>query len=597
MQRFVDEALAATEVALPCDPAALTAFVEELATREIHGRTGTEAMRAFRRLLKALRGHYRRNRQVFTANAIDTLREVASRIESVPASDNATVQQVLKRDFGYTTFRPGQQPIIEAVLEGRDAIAILPTGGGKSLCYQLPARILDGMTLVVSPLIALMKDQVDSLRELGIAAVFLNSTLSPDERRATVDGLLAGKYQLLYAAPEGLDASVGSLLAKLPISLLAVDEAHCISHWGHDFRPTYRQLQGLKRRLGDVPILALTATATQNVVDDIAEQLRMVSPYVHRGSFFRPNLKLHALQKGPTLGATTKEAVARFIRERRGLSGIVYCLSRKGTEATAAWLKSSGIRAAAYHAGLETVERARVQSAYRDDDVDVVIATIAFGMGIDKSNVRYVIHHDMPRSIEGYMQEIGRAGRDGLDSECLLFYSWADVLAHDRIAASLDDEQALARQRAQVRAMYELAASDGCRHQRLVSHFDETISACGSACDHCRPYPLFESRRSKRPSGGGREIQGGSPPLRRHVASCAGDEVSRIRFERLKELRLELARQKRVPAYVVFSDATLLAMAEQNPDSLDALSEVPGVGHKKLEAYGRQFIAFLRALD
>jgi ATP-dependent DNA helicase RecQ len=606
MRKTVDEALAGGDAALPDDPCALTAFVQELAERELSEISGDPGLHASRRLLQALRGHYRLDPSAFTPRAIENLRSLAKRIESRPPPSSDIVFEILKKDFGYSSFRPGQQPVIEAILQGRDAIAILPTGGGKSLCYQLPARIVGGLTLVVSPLIALMKDQVDALLEVGISAAFLNSTLCAEARRETVEGLLAGRFQLLYAAPEGLDASVGTLLGRLPIRLVAVDEAHCISHWGHDFRPTYRQLQGLKRRFGDVPILALTATAPRQVVDDIAEQLRMVSPYIHRGSFFRPNLKLFALQKGPTLGTTTKEAVARFVRARRGQSGIVYCLSRKNTETTAAWLQKFGIRAAAYHAGLPMEERTRVQNAYRDDDVDVVVATIAFGMGIDKSNVRYVVHQDMPRSIEGYMQEIGRAGRDGLTSECVVFYSWSDVLAYDRIAEGQQDENAMARLQAQARAMFAFASSERCRHQSLVAYFDEVIADCGTACDRCDPRPLFDSKREPRS-----QVTPGIPRAKRQLRSDNEvDEVQRpsrgnevingavmARFERLKALRLVLARQKQVPAYVVFTDATLLAMAEQKPNCLDELEDVPGVGQKKLNAYGEQFVALLRTLD
>lgn len=593
------DAPAESSVGLPRDADALTAFVVEFFARELAQSVEAPERCESLRMLQNLRQHFRANPAAFTPRAIELLRTAARRIEANVGQPRPGLFDVLKRDFGYSTFRPGQQPIIEAVLQGRDAIAIMPTGGGKSLCYQLPARVLPGITLVVSPLIALMKDQVDALREAGIAATFVNSTLTPEARRETVDGLISGSFQLLYVAPEGLDASLGPLVERLPVALVAVDEAHCISHWGHDFRPTYRQLQGLKRRLGNVPMLALTATATRQVVDDIAEQLRMVSPYIHRGSFFRPNLRLHAMQKGHTLGTTTKEAVARFVRERRGQSGIVYCLSRKNTESTVARLKKSGIRAEAYHAGLPAEERSRVQNAYRDDEIEVVVATIAFGMGIDKSNVRYVVHHDMPRSIEGYMQEIGRAGRDGLASDCVLFYSWADVLAYDRIADGLEDDESVTRLRTQARAMYAFAESEGCRHRRLVAHFDETIADCARACDSCAPRPLLVSSDTPRRgvSSDPRPEASARDRSRRTSPVDGSEDTIQARFEMLKSLRIELARQKHVPAYVVFSDATLLAMAEQKPESLDALSDIVGVGHKKLQAYGRQFIALLRAMD
>jgi ATP-dependent DNA helicase RecQ len=593
MRNVRDQVPVSSTEALPRDSSALTEFVLCLSERLSAAPCTLELRRESRDWLRLLRGHYRECREAFTPQAIECLQLIKKNADTTQAT-GGNVFEVLKSDFGYTSFRPGQQPIIESVLGGRDTLAILPTGGGKSLCYQLPSRILGGVTLVVSPLIALMKDQVDALLEAGISATFLNSSLAADVRRRRMDELVAGKYQLLYAAPEGLDASVGTLLRHLPIRLVAVDEAHCISHWGHDFRPTYRQLQGIKRQFANVPILALTATATTPVEHDIAEQLRMVSPFVYRGSFFRPNLRLIARQKGPTLGMTTKEAVTQFVRARRGASGIVYCLSRKNTESTAAWLRKSGILAAAYHAGLPAEERSRVQNAYRDDEVDVVVATIAFGMGIDKSNVRYVIHQDMPRSIEGYMQEIGRAGRDGLDSECVLFYSWSDVLAYDRFALALDDEDASTRLRQQARAMFELARSEGCRHRNLVRHFDERIEACGKSCDTCVPIDLSQPRGRVRRSSESIEPEASRRPISPVAPLAAGVAE---RFEQLRALRLVLARQKQVPAYVVFNDATLLAMAEDKPETLEDLAAIPGVGRKKLETYGDQFVALLRALD
>lgn len=579
---------------LPCDAPALTSLVAAL-RQQVDAQEGATPMGLIQQWLSSLRAHYRKHAGAFSPETICSLRELASVVERKQATCELSPVQVLRTDFGYASFRPGQEATIQSVLSGRDTIAVLPTGGGKSLCYQIPARMLGGMTLVVSPLIALMKDQVDALLETGIPATYLNSSLASEQRQERVKGLLGGKYQLLYAAPEGLDSAVGSLLARLPIRLVAVDEAHCISHWGHDFRPTYRQLRGLKQQFAGVPVLALTATATQQVVDDIADQLAMKSPFVHRGSFFRANLRLMAYQKGPTLRKTTKEAVTEFVRKRPGQSGIIYCLSRKSTETMAESLKRARISAASYHAGLTPEERNRVQDAYRDDEIDVVVATIAFGMGIDKSNVRYVVHHDMPRSIEGYMQEIGRAGRDGLPSDCALFYSWSDVLAYDRIAESSEDENIREHQRRQARAMYQLANGAACRHQNLVGQFGESIEPCQNACDICRT--AAEPALGFTPESAPRATCKLQTMARSMSSDAESDPAVAERFTQLKALRLTLAKQKKVPAYVVFTDATLLVMAEVQPKTLEELSEIPGVGDKKLDNYGPQFVALLKALD
>ncbi len=333
---------------------------------------------------------------------------------------------------------------------------------------------------MISPLIALMKDQVDAMQEVGIRATFLNSSLDADERRERVRKLTAGEYELVYAAPEGLEASVGRVLSSIDVRLIAVDEAHCISQWGHDFRPAYRTLSGLKRRFPRVPVLALTATATPSVTRDIIEQLAMGQPEVFKGSFFRQNLRLWACRKDELGKLTTRDAILASVRERRGESGIVYCLSRKSAEQTAEHLVAQGVKAAAYHAGLEADERSRVQEGFRQGSIDVVVATVAFGMGIDKPDVRFVIHRDMPRSIEGYYQEVGRAGRDGLPSDCLLFYSWADVKAYDRFADQSEDEFAAERARSMVREMFSFADGQGCRHSALVGYFDEELADCGT---------------------------------------------------------------------------------------------------------------------
>src|SRR5512142_90949 len=293
---------------------------------------------------------------------------------------------VLRTVFGHEAFRPGQADVIDAVLGGRDCIGVMPTGAGKSITYQIPARLLGGTTLVVSPLVALMKDQVDAMRGAGLRAAFLNSTLSAEVRRERVAALRRGELELVYAAPEGLEASVGAALEGTRLALIAVDEAHCISHWGHDFRPAYRNLAGLKARFR-APVLALTATATPEVTRDIAAQLGMRDPLLVRGSFFRRNLRLHAVRKGD--GVRARDAIVRLVRARRGASGIVYALSRKSVEDLAGHLAARGVRAAAYHAGLEPETRTRVQDAFRSGELEVVVATVAFGMGIDKPDIGF----------------------------------------------------------------------------------------------------------------------------------------------------------------------------------------------------------------
>ena len=491
--------------------------------------------------------------------------------------EQADPQQILESVFGYREFRPGQRHIIDAVMGGRDCIGVMPTGAGKSLTFQIPARILPGAVLVISPLISLMKDQVDELERLGYRAVVINSTIEPEVRRKRLDQLRRGELELVYVAPEGIDGTLRSFIAGCPVSMVVVDEAHCISHWGHDFRPAYRRLRGLKKELGDIPVLALTATATRRVVGDIILQLGMRKPDGFKGSFFRPNLIITAQKKGA--GRNTRNDILGIARRHAGESGIVYCMSRKGVESTAAWLRSRGISAAAYHAGLPDEERAGTQDAFARDKVDVVVATVAFGMGIDKSNVRFVVHRDMPRSVEAWYQEIGRAGRDGLPSDCVLMYSWADVIGFDAFLNGIEDDAVRAETRRKTVDMFRLVEGGKCRHREIAQYLDESIPPCGDSCDVCR-------------GNGIESLVAEIVPARRRgaEASLPNPEL----FERLRALRKRIAAAEGVPAYIVFSDAVLRQMAAIVPKSPSALLGLSGVGPVKLERYGGPFLALLR---
>ncbi len=396
-----------------------------------------------------------------------------------------TPHEALKRYFGYDSFRPRQQEIIESALHGEDSLVLMPTGGGKSICYQIPALVMEGTAVVVSPLISLMKDQVEALQAAGIAACALNSVQTTEENVRLRRECKAGNIKLLYMSPETLLAELSYLLQDIRISLIAVDEAHCVSQWGHDFRPEYTKLGILREVFPGIPVMALTATADKVTRQDILTQLRLDSPRIFVSSFDRPNLSLDV--KRGLKGKEKLRAVVDFIRRHEGESGIVYCLSRKTTEKLAFELMLKGFKAVPYHAGLSPKERDEAQTDFIRDDVQVVVATIAFGMGIDKSNVRWVIHYNLPKSIESFYQEIGRAGRDGLSADTLLLYNYADIIQLSNFARE-SGQRDINMER--LDRMREYAEADVCRRRILLNYFgEESAHDCGN-CDVCHHPPL-----------------------------------------------------------------------------------------------------------
>lgn len=400
-------------------------------------------------------------------------------------SGDADIQETLEKYFRLTTFRPNQSEIIEEIIKGRDVLAVMATGGGKSLCYQLPAVMLSGMTVVISPLISLMKDQVDSLSSQGVNVAMLNSSLSYDKRKAVESDIVSGKVRILYVSPErAVQADFVDLLQQTDVSLFAVDEAHCISMWGHQFRPEYRKIKGLRAFFPNTPFAAFTATATKRVRDDIVTELKMKNPAVFIGSFDRPNLHYTVIKEPHQ--ELRMQHILEYVKANPDKSGIVYCFSRADTEKIAEYLSKSRIPALPYHAGLSARARTEIQELFIANEVRVICATVAFGMGIDKPDVRYVIHAHLPKDLESYYQETGRAGRDGNPSECILYYSAGDRAKMLRMAESDagDKPVSLLAVRERLYQLYAYCESKECRRKLLLAYFDEESGSCGN-CDNC----------------------------------------------------------------------------------------------------------------
>ena len=590
--------------------------------------------------------------------------------------------RLLKQVFGYSEFRLQQEQIIESLLQGRDVLALMPTGGGKSLCYQIPALLLDGVGVVVSPLIALMQDQVNALNELGLRAVFLNSSLPPAAQRDAEQRLLEGDLDLLYLAPERLltERTLG-LLARCRLALFAIDEAHCVSQWGHDFRKEYQRLSLLRERFPDIPRVALTATADQRTRQEIVEQLHLQRADQFVNSFDRPNIRYTVSD-----GANARQRLWRFIQQQHAQdAGIVYCLSRRRVEETAHWLNERGRLALPYHAGLDSDTRKHHQQRFLREDGLIMVATIAFGMGIDKPDVRFVAHLNLPKSIEAYYQETGRAGRDGAPANAWMSYGLQDVITLRQLLHEADADSQFKRvAQHKLSAMLGLCESAGCRRQALLAYFGETLEApCGN-CDNCLQPPLTwdaseparkalscvyrcgqrfgvnylidvllgkEDPRIQRnghhktttfgigvglgnaewrslfrqliahgyldidaAGHGALRLTDKCRPLlrdeqqltlrRRQLLNKPGAksdpgrsvpaDADQALFQRLRALRLEIARQQGVAPYVIFHDSTLQEMAARRPRSAEELADISGVGEHKLSRYGERFLRVLR---
>lgn len=484
--------------------------------------------------------------------------------------------ETLKKHFGYDEFRPLQKEIIERVLAKEDCLVLMPTGGGKSLCFQLPTLLQSGLTVVISPLISLMKDQVDALTQNGVSAAYINSSLTREEINEIVAKVNNGSIKLLYVAPERLSLSgFQALLHTLPIGLFAIDEAHCISEWGHDFRPDYRNLNKLRTDFPNIPIIALTATATQKVREDIVKQLCLPTPHIFTSSFNRQNLSYEVLPKKDSF-----ETILSLIELYPKESTIIYCFSRKDTESLAEKLKAHGHKAKTYHAGLTADKRRENQDAFINDETDIMVATIAFGMGIDKPDVRLVIHHSLPKSIEGYYQETGRAGRDGLPARCVLLFSAADKYKQDYFISLIKDPEEKMQAQNNLDQAMQYGNLSSCRRKFLLSYFNEdyTESNCGN-CDNCIAFAPLASHTS---------VEKLTKRAAKKAAITGDYDVDL--FAVLKQLRMSESQRLRVAPYIVFGDKSLREMSVKKPQTKEDFLEINGVGDKKLKKFGKKFM-------
>ena len=497
------------------------------------------------------------------------------------------INQTLKQYFGYDSLRTGQEELINGILSGHDVLGIMPTGAGKSLCYQLPALMLKGITLVISPLISLMSDQVKALNQAGVHAAYINSSLTENQIRMALSYASQGRYKIIYVAPERLNTPrFLDFACNADISMLTVDEAHCISQWGQDFRPSYLEIAGFLTRLPRRPIVsAFTATATERVKNDIVASLGLNNPVTMVTGFDRPNLFFRVVtRKG---GSQKDNSIINYVKKHEDESGIIYCATKKNVDKLYTLLNEQGISAGRYHAGLSNDERKQNQEDFTYDRIRVMVATNAFGMGIDKSNVRYVLHYNMPQSLEYYYQEAGRAGRDGEEAECVLFFSKQDIminkfLLQNKVSAGdvASDMQKTANDQRKLQQMINYCETDKCLREFILSYFGDTTPCICNKCSNC---VVVEDEEEETYVETGKK--------RKKAAQLAGlNELGAALFEKLRSVRTELAAEKSVPPYIICSDKTLKDMCAKLPRDKEQLADVYGMGEQKIQNYGEAFV-------